>query len=64
MKTRVGGVGGVVTVDPQGHWAARFSTGQMSWAAAQDDTLHYGVCLGEHLTQTISTLHQASNTSS
>lgn len=55
MKSRVGGLGGVVTVDPQGHWAARFSSDQMSWAAVQEDTLHYGVCDGEHLTQNINT---------
>ncbi|CAG00375.1 unnamed protein product, partial [Tetraodon nigroviridis] len=43
MKSRVEGLGGVVTVDPRGHWAARFSTAQMSWAAVQEDTLHCGV---------------------
>ncbi|XP_029927315.1 isoaspartyl peptidase/L-asparaginase [Myripristis murdjan] len=53
MKSRVGGLGGVVTVDPQGRWAARFSSRQMSWAAAQKDTLHYGVAAGEHFTQSI-----------
>ena len=53
MKSRVGGLGGVVTVDPQGHWAARFSSLQMSWAAAQKDTLHYGLNAGEHFTQSI-----------
>uniref|UniRef100_A0A8C4DRM6 Isoaspartyl peptidase/L-asparaginase n=1 Tax=Dicentrarchus labrax TaxID=13489 RepID=A0A8C4DRM6_DICLA len=51
MKSRVDGLGGVVTVDPQGHWAARFSSGQMAWAAAQKDTLHYGLYTGEHFTQ-------------
>nr|XP_040035206.1 isoaspartyl peptidase/L-asparaginase isoform X1 [Gasterosteus aculeatus aculeatus] len=53
MKSRVGGLGGVVTVDPQGHWATRFSTRQMAWAAAQKDTLHYGLYTGEHLTQSL-----------
>lgn len=53
MKSRVQGLGGVVVVDPQGHWGARFSTAQMSWAAVQDDILHYGVYAGEHLTQNI-----------
>ncbi|XP_067465495.1 isoaspartyl peptidase/L-asparaginase [Thunnus thynnus] len=53
MKSRVGGLGGVVTVDPKGHWAARFSSLQMSWAAAQKDTLHYGLHAGEHFTQSI-----------
>lgn len=53
MKSRVGGLGGVVTVDPQGHWAARFSSLQMAWAAAQSDTLHYGLYSGEHFTQSI-----------
>ncbi|XP_028280047.1 isoaspartyl peptidase/L-asparaginase-like [Parambassis ranga] len=53
MKSRVGGLGGVVTVDPQGNWAARFSSLQMAWAAAQKDTLHYGVYCGEHFTQSI-----------
>ncbi|KAM6923226.1 isoaspartyl peptidase/L-asparaginase isoform 1-T1 [Lycodopsis pacificus] len=51
MKSRVGGLGGVVTVDPQGHWAARFSSRQMAWAAAQKDTVHYGLDSGEHFTQ-------------
>ncbi|XP_062257005.1 isoaspartyl peptidase/L-asparaginase [Platichthys flesus] len=53
MKSRVGGLGGVVTVDPQGHWAANFSSRQMVWAAAQKDTLHYGLYTGEHFTQSI-----------
>ncbi|XP_042357761.1 isoaspartyl peptidase/L-asparaginase isoform X2 [Plectropomus leopardus] len=53
MKSRVGGLGGVVTVDPQGRWAARFSSLQMSWAAARKDTLHYGLYAGEHFTQSI-----------
>ncbi|XP_078129224.1 isoaspartyl peptidase/L-asparaginase [Sander vitreus] len=53
MKSRVGGLGGVVTVDPQGQWAARFSSLQMAWAAAQKDTLHYGLYTGEHFTQSI-----------
>uniref|UniRef100_A0A8C2YZ87 Isoaspartyl peptidase/L-asparaginase n=1 Tax=Cyclopterus lumpus TaxID=8103 RepID=A0A8C2YZ87_CYCLU len=50
MESRVGGLGGVVTVDPQGHWAARFSSLQMAWAAAQKDTLHYGMQTGEDFT--------------
>lgn len=53
MKSRVGGLGGVVTVDPQGHWAACFSSLQMAWAAAQKDTVHYGLYKGEHFTQSI-----------
>ncbi|XP_076017052.1 isoaspartyl peptidase/L-asparaginase isoform X2 [Genypterus blacodes] len=57
MKTRVQGLGGVVTVDPHGHWAARFSSNQMVWAAAQTDTLHYGVQTGEHVTQSIDNPH-------
>lgn len=57
MKSRVGGLGGVVTVDPQGHWAARFSSLQMIWAAAQNDTLHYGLYSGEHFTQSINDPH-------
>lgn len=55
MKSRVEGRGGVVTVDSQGRWAARFSSAQMSWAAVQEDTLHYGVYAGEHMTQNINT---------
>lgn len=51
MKSRVGGLGGVVTVDPQGRWAARFNSLQMAWAAAQNDTLHYGLYHGEDFTQ-------------
>ncbi|XP_057704589.1 isoaspartyl peptidase/L-asparaginase [Corythoichthys intestinalis] len=53
MKSRVHGLAGVVTVDPQGHWAARFSSLQMAWAAAQKDTLHYGLYAGEHFTKGI-----------
>ncbi|KAM4599626.1 isoaspartyl peptidase/L-asparaginase isoform 1-T1 [Fundulus diaphanus] len=53
MKSRVRGLGGVVTVDPQGNWAARFSSQQMAWAAAQKDVLHYGLYTGEHFTQII-----------
>ncbi|XP_029377411.1 isoaspartyl peptidase/L-asparaginase [Echeneis naucrates] len=53
MRSRVHGLGGVVTVDPRGHWAVRFSSRQMSWAAAQKDTLHYGLYTGEHYTQSI-----------
>lgn len=57
MKSRVEGLGGVVTVDPHGHWAARFSSKQMAWAAAQKDTLHYGLYTGEHVTQSIEDPH-------
>lgn len=57
MKDRVGGLGGVVTVDPQGGWAARFSSQQMAWAAAQKDMLHYGLYHGEDLTQSIDDPH-------
>ncbi|KAK5853627.1 hypothetical protein PBY51_014766 [Eleginops maclovinus] len=53
MKSRVSGLGGVVSVDPQGRWAARFSSQQMSWAAAQTETLHYGLYAGEHFTQSL-----------
>ncbi|KAM3849898.1 isoaspartyl peptidase/L-asparaginase [Diretmus argenteus] len=53
MKERVGGLGGVVTVDPRGHWAARFTSRQMAWAAAQQDTLHHGLYTGEHFTQNL-----------
>nr|XP_020509984.1 isoaspartyl peptidase/L-asparaginase-like [Labrus bergylta] len=57
MKSRVDGLGGVVTVDPQGNWVARFSSRQMAWAAAQKDTLHYGLYTGEHFTQSIDEPH-------
>ncbi|XP_039995745.1 isoaspartyl peptidase/L-asparaginase [Xiphias gladius] len=57
MKSRVGGLGGVVTLDPQGRWAARFSSLQMAWAAAQKETLHYGLYSGEHFTQSIDNPH-------
>ncbi|XP_061600819.1 isoaspartyl peptidase/L-asparaginase-like isoform X1 [Cololabis saira] len=57
MKSRVGGLGGVVTVDPQGNWAARFSSLQMAWAAVQKDTLHRGLYAGEHFTQSIHEPH-------
>ncbi|XP_030012684.1 isoaspartyl peptidase/L-asparaginase [Sphaeramia orbicularis] len=57
MKSRVNSLGGVVTVDPRGCWAARFSSRQMSWAAAQRDTLHHGLRSGEHFTQSIDDPH-------
>uniref|UniRef100_A0A3P9J2Y6 Isoaspartyl peptidase/L-asparaginase n=1 Tax=Oryzias latipes TaxID=8090 RepID=A0A3P9J2Y6_ORYLA len=57
MKSRLGGLGGVVTVDPRGNWAARFSSQQMSWAAAQNDTLHYGLYTGEHFRRSIRDMH-------
>lgn len=57
MKSRVGGLGGVVTVDPKGNWAARFSSKQMSWAAAQSGVLHYGLYTGEHFTQNMEEPH-------
>nr|XP_030123260.3 isoaspartyl peptidase/L-asparaginase isoform X2 [Taeniopygia guttata] len=47
MKTRVGGLGGVIVVNKTGEWAARFSTKQMSWATVKDDNLHYGIYAGE-----------------
>ncbi|XP_061546675.1 isoaspartyl peptidase/L-asparaginase [Phycodurus eques] len=53
MKSRVQGLAGVVTLDPHGHWAARFTSPQMAWAAAQKDTLHYGLLAGERFTQGI-----------
>lgn len=51
MKERVQGLGGVVTVDPKGNWAARFSSLQMAWAAVQGEQLHYGLYVGEHFTE-------------
>lgn len=53
MKERVNGLGGVVVVDPKGTWAARFSSLQMSWAAAQQGQLHYGLYHGEDFTEPI-----------
>ncbi|KAG7463043.1 hypothetical protein MATL_G00191160 [Megalops atlanticus] len=53
MKERVEGLGGVVVVDPQGVWAARFNSLQMAWAAAQNDQLHYGLYAGEDFSQPI-----------
>lgn len=47
MMERVSGLGGVVVVDPKGTWAARFNTIHMSWAAAQQEQLHYGLYHGE-----------------
>ncbi|XP_067277057.1 isoaspartyl peptidase/L-asparaginase [Pseudorasbora parva] len=47
MKERVEGLGGVVVVDPKGTWAARFNSLQMSWAAAQQGELHFGLYHGE-----------------
>lgn len=53
MKTRVGGLGGVIVVNSSGEWAARFSTKQMSWAAVKDDQLHYGIYAGERHTKSV-----------
>ncbi|KAJ8402723.1 hypothetical protein AAFF_G00363950 [Aldrovandia affinis] len=53
MRERVQGLGGVVVVDPHGVWAARFSSRQMAWAAAQNEQLHYGLYAGEDFTQPI-----------
>ncbi|KAM9297302.1 isoaspartyl peptidase/L-asparaginase isoform 2-T2 [Morus bassanus] len=53
MKTRVGGLGGVIVVNGSGEWAARFSTKQMSWAAVKDDQLHYGIYAGERHTKCV-----------
>ncbi|KAH0622080.1 hypothetical protein JD844_024036 [Phrynosoma platyrhinos] len=39
MKTRVGGLGGVIVVSSSGDWTARFSTKQMAWATIKDDQL-------------------------
>ncbi|XP_074675890.1 isoaspartyl peptidase/L-asparaginase isoform X2 [Strix aluco] len=53
MKTRVGGLGGVIVVDNSGEWAARFSTKQMSWATVKDDQVHYGIYAGERHTKSV-----------
>ncbi|XP_060100601.1 LOW QUALITY PROTEIN: isoaspartyl peptidase/L-asparaginase-like [Heteronotia binoei] len=47
MKTRVGGLGGVIVLSRSGDWAARFSTKEMAWAAVKDDLLHCGIHPGE-----------------
>uniref|UniRef100_A0A8D0HDZ3 Isoaspartyl peptidase/L-asparaginase n=1 Tax=Sphenodon punctatus TaxID=8508 RepID=A0A8D0HDZ3_SPHPU len=51
MKTRVGGLGGVIVIGKSGEWTARFSTKQLSWAAVKDDQLQHGINLGELHTQ-------------
>ncbi|XP_025945777.1 isoaspartyl peptidase/L-asparaginase isoform X1 [Apteryx mantelli] len=53
MKTRVGGLGGVIIVNNSGEWAARFSTKQMSWATVKDDQLYYGIYTGERHTKSV-----------
>ncbi|XP_042321173.1 isoaspartyl peptidase/L-asparaginase isoform X2 [Sceloporus undulatus] len=53
MKTRVGGLGGVIVVSSSGDWAARFSTKQMAWATVKDDQLQSGIFTGEKNTQSI-----------
>ncbi|KAL8172686.1 UNVERIFIED_CONTAM: hypothetical protein K2H54_007995 [Gekko kuhli] len=47
MKTRVGGLGGIIVISCSGDWAARFSTKQMAWATVKDDRLQCGVHAGE-----------------
>ncbi|XP_066465615.1 isoaspartyl peptidase/L-asparaginase [Tiliqua scincoides] len=53
MKTRVGGLGGVIVISSSGDWAARFSTKQMSWATVKDDELLCGVHAGERHRQSV-----------
>ncbi|XP_064020236.1 isoaspartyl peptidase/L-asparaginase isoform X2 [Pogoniulus pusillus] len=53
MKTRVGGLGGVIVVSSSGEWAARFSTKQMPWATVKEDQLHYGIYAGESHTKSV-----------
>nr|XP_006127283.1 isoaspartyl peptidase/L-asparaginase isoform X1 [Pelodiscus sinensis] len=53
MKTRVGGLGGVIVVSNSGDWTARFSTKQMSWATVKDDWLQYGIYTGEMHTSSV-----------
>ncbi|XP_044278051.1 isoaspartyl peptidase/L-asparaginase isoform X2 [Varanus komodoensis] len=53
MKTRVGGLGGVIVISNSGDWAARFSTENMSWAAVKDDQLLCGISAGERYTQSV-----------
>ncbi|XP_066552810.1 isoaspartyl peptidase/L-asparaginase isoform X1 [Amia ocellicauda] len=43
MYERVQGLAGVVVVDKTGDWSARFNSRQMSWAAAKNNQLHYGI---------------------
>uniref|UniRef100_A0ACB8GEI8 Isoaspartyl peptidase/L-asparaginase n=2 Tax=Sphaerodactylus townsendi TaxID=933632 RepID=A0ACB8GEI8_9SAUR len=47
MKTRVGGLGGVIVISHSGDWAARFSTKEMAWATVKDDLLQCGIHPGE-----------------
>ncbi|XP_077163370.1 isoaspartyl peptidase/L-asparaginase [Paroedura picta] len=47
MKTRVGGLGGIIVISRSGDWAARFSTKQMAWATIKDDLLQCGIYAGE-----------------
>ncbi|KFQ85143.1 Isoaspartyl peptidase/L-asparaginase, partial [Phoenicopterus ruber ruber] len=53
MKTRVGGLGGVIVLNNSGEWAAKCSTKQMSWATVKDDQLHYGIYAGERHTKPV-----------
>lgn len=53
MKTRVGGLGGVIVISRSGDWAARFSTNQMSWATVEDDQLQCGIYAGERHRQSV-----------
>ncbi|KAM5164859.1 isoaspartyl peptidase/L-asparaginase [Mantella aurantiaca] len=48
MKTRVDDTGGVIVINGDGEWTAKFSTNQMSWAAVKDDHLHCGIYHGEN----------------
>ncbi|XP_072856100.1 isoaspartyl peptidase/L-asparaginase isoform X2 [Pogona vitticeps] len=53
MKTRVGGLGGIIVISNSGDWAARFSTKQMSWATVKDDQVQCGIYVGEKHTQSV-----------
>lgn len=47
MKERVDGYGGVICVDKNGEFSARFTTKIMPWAAIDGKRLYYGIHPGQ-----------------
>ena len=47
MMKRVNGYGGVIGIDKNGEWSARFTTHNMPWAAIDGENLYYGILPGQ-----------------
>ena len=47
MKRKVGGHGGVISIDKFGQLGIEWNSEVMAWAWAREDTLHYGIERGD-----------------